>query len=424
MPVIPVSQSNSEVKIITPLGEDVLFLRDMKMIEELGRLFTIELELQSSKEDIKFEDILGQNITIEMKLISGGERYFNGHITRFSQSGNSGDYAVYQATVHPWFWFLTRTADCRIFQDKSVPDIIQEIFRNLGYSDFEDKLTANYRTWDYCVQYRETDFTFVSRLLEQEGIYYYFTHEEGVHTMVLCDGYSAHEPLPNASEIPYYPPDETTVREEEHISSWYVSKQVQPGKYELNEFDFERPKASLTAKSSVSREHMVSDYEIYDYPGEYVETDNGDEYVQARIEELHAQYEQAQAQSDVRVLKTGNLFTLAEHPRDDQNREYLITSATHSIHGDMFGSGGNNGAVYSNSFAVVESKTPYRAARITPKPIIQGSQTAIVVGPSGEEIHTDKYGRVKLQFHWDRYGKSDENSSCWVRVAQLWAGQK
>ena len=425
MPIVPTaSQDNSEVSIKTPLGKDVLMLHTMTMTEEMGRLFTIDLELFSTQEDIRFEDILGQNITIEVDLIPDGKRFFNGHVSRFSQSGNSGNYAVYHATVRPWFWFLTRTADCRIFQEKTVPEIVTEIFTDLGYSDFEDRLTATYRKWDYCVQYRETDFNFVSRLLEQEGIYYYFIHKDGIHTLVLADAYSAHEPLPGDSEISYHSENSTTVREGEVVTNWHTTKQVQPGKYELNEFDFERPRASLISKSSVIRDHSVSDYEIYDYPGEYVETDNGDSYVRARIDELHSQYEQIQGTSDVRVLTTGGLFTLAEYPREDQNREYLIVSATHHINGDFFQSGGSTSTLYTNNFSVIESSTPYRTARITPKPIIQGAQTAIVVGPSDEEIHTDKYGRVILQFHWDRYGKSDENSSCWVRVAQLWAGKK
>ena len=403
---------------------DVLLFRDMSMTEELGRLFTIDLNLLSEQGDITFEDILGQNVTIELELAGGGKRYFNGHVTRFSQTEGLDHYASYQATVRPWFWFLTRTADCRIFQDMSVPDIVKKVFRDLGYTDFEDKLTRNYRTWEYCVQYRETDFNFVSRLLEQEGIYYYFTHDDGVHNLVLSDGDAAHKSLPSNSVIDYYPLDSKVVKKD-YIFRWNITKQVQPGKYELNEFDFEKPIAKLDTKSEIVQNHKIADYEIYDYPGEYTKTDDGEKYVQARIEELHCQYEQAQGQSVVRDLTTGYKFKLKKYPRDDQNREYLITSATHTIHSHGYlSSSGDGGDPYSNSFSVIESNTPYRASRTTPKPIVQGTQTAIVVGPSGEEIHTDKYGRVKIQFHWDRYGKKDENSSCWVRVAQIWAGKR
>lgn len=418
-------QENREAAIFTPLGKDVVVLRSMTMQEELGRPFSIHAELLSQKENIKFEDLLGTNVTIRLNLTGENKRFFNGHITRIAQTGNEGAYAVYEATIQPWLWFLTRTADCRIFQNQTVPDIIKAVFRDLGYTDFQEKLSNSYPVWEYCVQYRETDFNFVSRLMEQEGIYYYFQHQEGKHELVLADNYSSHQSLPNASKIPFYPPDEAVVRKEEYCSHWYLSKQVMPGKYVLNDFDFKRPSANLQVNASVARDHAVSDYEIYDYPGEYDKIDAGDGYVQTRIQELHAGYEQANGQSDVRAMQTGGLFTLAEHPRADQNREYLVTSASHIIHSDIFegSAAAKNQDLYSNSFTAIDSKTPFRPARTTPKPHIRGPQTAIVVGPGGEEIHTDEHGRVKLQFHWDRYGKSDENSSCWVRVSQVWAGK-
>lgn len=420
-----VTQEKREVAIHTSLGENVLVLRSMTMQEELGRLFSIRAELLSLTENIKFEDLLGTSVTIRLNLAGDEKRFFNGHITQIAQTGNEGAYAVYEATIHPWLWFLTRTADCRIFQSQTVPDIIKAVFRDLGYTDFKEKLSNTYPTWDYCVQYRETDFNFVSRLMEQEGIYYYFQHQDGKHELVLADNYSSHQPLPGADKIPFYPPDEAAVREEESCSRWYLSKQVMPGKYALNDFDFKRPSANLQVNASVARSHAISDYEVYDYPGEYQKIDAGDSYVQTRIQELHASYEQAHGQSDVRAMQAGGLFTLVEHPRDDQNREYLVTSATHTIHSDVFeGSTAAKGQdLYSNSFSAIDGKTPFRPARTTPKPHIRGPQTAIVVGPGGEEIHTDEHGRVKLQFHWDRYGKSDENSSCWVRVSQVWAGK-
>ena len=418
------TQKNREVQIKTPLGDDVLLLRDMTMTDELGRLFSIELELLSLKEDIKFEDLLGENINIQLDLPGDKKRFFNGNVSHVSQSASQGSFAVYHVTARPWLWFLTRTSDCRIFQEMTVPDIIKEVFREHGYTDFEEKLNNSYRTWNYCVQYRETDFNFVSRLMEQEGIYYFFKHEDGKHSLILADSYGSHEAIPDYEEIPYYQPDDSVVREKEHISHWHISKQVQPGTFVLNDFDFEKPKANLETNSAISQSHTASEFEIYDYPGEYIETGDGDNYVRTRIEELHAQFEQANGSSDARGMMTGGLFSLAEYPREDQNREYLVTSTSHSIHSDDYESSSRNeGPVYSNSFTIIDSGNPYRTARITPKPVIHGPQTAIVVGPSGEEIHTDEYSRVKLQFHWDRYGKSDENSSCWVRVSQLWAGK-
>ncbi len=418
-----VTQQNREAGITTPLGDDVLLLRHMTMTEELGRLFTIDLELLSTTENISFEDLLAQKVTVRLDITEDEKRFFNGHVSRFSQFGNQGSYAVYQATVHPWLWFLTQTSDCRIFQQKTVPDIIKEVFRNHGYTDFEEKLSGSYRTWEYCVQYRETDFNFVSRLMEQEGIYYYFKHEEYKHILVLSDAYSSHESVPGYEAIPYYPPDDTTVRDEESISSWYISKQVQPGIYALNEYDFTRPKANLEVDSTIARDHSASDFEVYDYPGEYVESAEGDFYARTRIEELHTQYEQAQGHSDARGIICGGLFELSEYPREDQDREYLVIAATHTIHSDAFESASGGGPVYSNSFSVIDSQTSFRPIRSTPKPMVQGPQTAMVVGPAGEEIYTDEHGRVKLQFHWDRYGLSDENSSCWIRVSQVHAGK-
>jgi type VI secretion system secreted protein VgrG len=418
-------QTARAVEIITPLGDDVLLFHRMTATEELGRLFQFELDLLSNDPDLKFEDLLGQNVTIRLDLPDDKKRYFNGFVSRFSQAGTFDDFNAYSATVHPWLWFLTRTADCRIFQEKKVPDIIKEVFRDLGFTDFEETLSGSYRTWEYCVQYRETDFNFVSRLMEQEGIYYYFKHEIDKHTLVLADSVSSHEAFPGYEKLPYFPPDENLRRERDHIYDWNISQQVQPGIYALEEFDFKKPKANLEVKSSIQREHARAKMEIFDYPGEYVQTGDGEAYARARIEELQAEYEQVQGQGNARGLSVGSLFELTDYLREDQNREYLIVSATHEVESDAYSSGSGSEAqeAYSCSFTALHSKQPYRAPRTTPKPMVQGPQTAIVVGKAGEEIWADKYGRVKIQFHWDRYGKLDENSSCWVRVSHPTAGK-
>ena len=417
-----VTQKNREIEFLSPLGEDVLLLRDMAMTEELGRLFVIDLELLSSK-NIKFEDLLGHNVSIRLNLAGDKKRFFNGYVGSISQAVDEGRYARYFVTVYPWLWFLTRTSDCRIFQNKSVPEIIKEVFKDFQYALFEDKTSGTYRTWEYCVQYRETDFNFISRLMEQEGMYYYHKHEEGKHTLILADDSQSHEVIPDYEEIPYYPPDKTALRDDECINSWHLKKQLQPCAYALNEYDFIRPKADQKTEAKIERQHSEASHEIYDYPGEYVQSGDGKSYANIRIQELHTQYEQAQGQGVARGLMCGGLFSLSEYPREDQNRKYLVASVNHSIRCDNFEAGDGGETTYSNNFSVIDSKTPFRAARVTPKPIVQGPQTAVVVGPSGEEIYTDEHGRVKLQFHWDRYGKKDENSSCWVRVSQLWAGK-
>jgi type VI secretion system secreted protein VgrG len=418
-------QAARQVEIITPLGDDVLLFHSMTATEELGRLFQFELDLLSNEPGLKFEDLLGQNVTIRLHLPDDKTRYFNGFVSRFSQEGVFEDFNAYSMTVHPWLWFLTRCSDCRIFQQKKVPDIIKEVFKDHGFTDYEESLSGSYRTWDYCVQYRETDFNFVSRLMEQEGIYYYFKHEIDKHTLVLSDSVSSHEPFPGYEKLPYYPPGEDQFRERDHIYDWNISQEIQPGICSLDEFDFTRPRANLEVKASIPREHVRAEMEIFDYPGEYIQTEEGEACALARIEELHAEFEQIQGQANARGLSVGSLFELTNHLREDQNREYLVVSATHQVESDAYWSGSAIASeqVYSCNFTALHSIQPFRAARTTPKPMVQGPQTAMVVGQEGEEIWTDKYGRVKVQFHWDRYGKHDENSSCWVRVSHPTAGK-
>ena len=418
-------QETRDIKVITPLGDNVLLFRKMSATEQLGRLFEYKLDLLSDNPAITLSDLLGQAVTVHLKTSNNESRYFNGHVSRFSQAGIVENLYTYQVTLKPWLWFLTRTADCRIFQKQTVPDIIKQVFRDGGYSDFEESLSATYREWDYCVQYRESDFNFVSRLMEQEGIYYFFKHEDGKHTLVIADSIESHESVPNYEEIPYFPYQENLRRERDHIFDWYLTQEVQPGVYALNDFDFEKPKADLNAKLKQPYDHAVDTFEVYDYPGEYVEKSDGEEYVRKRVEELHAQYEQVQGRGNARGISVGSLFALSQYPRDDQNKEYLITSATYELQSDEYGSASSaaTGQIFMCSFSAIDSLQPYRAPRITPKPVVQGPQTAIVVGPGGQEIYTDKYGRVKVQFHWDRQGGNNENSSCWIRVSHPTAGK-
>ena len=326
----------------------------------------------------------------------------------------------------PWLWFLTRTADCRIFQSKSVPDIIKGIFRDYGFTDFKDSLSGTYTAWDYCVQYRETDFNFVSRLMEHEGIYYFFEHDNGKHTLVLADSSSAHESFPGYDNVPFRATRGTF--NVENVGNWTLEQEVQPGSYALNDFNFEKPKTSLLAQSNITTQNAQSTFAVYDYPGEYGEQSDGSDYAKIRIEELHTQHEVVHGDGNARGLAVGRTFTLTNALRRDQNRKYLVTSATYQLTADSYNvssDGDEAEETFFCRFTALDATKPFRAARTTPKPLIHGPQTAIIVGPSGEEIHTDKYGRVKVQFHWDRYGKADENSSCWVRLSQAaWAGKK
>jgi type VI secretion system secreted protein VgrG len=421
------TQENRHVEFTSPLGKDVLLFHRMTAVEELGRLFRLELELLSEESEIKFKDILGQNVTIRLNLPDNQIRYFNGFVSRFKQEETTvDDFSVYSATVHPWLWFLTLKINCRIFQEMTVPDIIKKVFKDSGFTDYEESLSGSYRTWEYCVQYRESDFDFVSRLMEQEGIYYYFKHEKTKHTLVMSDSVSSHEPYSGYEKLPYYPPSESLLRERDHIYNWQVNQTIQSGVCELNDFDFERPKADLKVKSSIAREHAYATQEIFDYPGEYIETGDGETYARTRIEEAQAQYERIVGEGNARGLCSGSLFQLSDYPREDQNREYLIVTVEHEVELNAYTSNSGTGSTqpYMCKFTAMPSKEPFRSACITTKPVVRGPQTAIVTGPAGDEIHTDKYGRIKVGFHWDRESQLDETSSCWVRVAQIWAGKQ
>jgi type VI secretion system secreted protein VgrG len=419
------TQAHRFIAVHTPLGDDALIVRSASCTEQISSLFQLELDLISSDGEIEFEQLIGESCTLRVDVAKDQTRFFNGIINRFVQTKNDGSYAHYRATVVPWLWLLTRTSDCRIFQKKSVPDIIEEVFKGHGLDSYRLALSGSYQPWDYCVQYRETDFNFVSRLMEQEGIYYFFEHEDGKHKLVLADSSSAHETYSGYETIIYRPPSDTQPLDRECVTDWVVEKELKTGAYALNDFNFETPKASLLAKSVIQRPHAAADFEVYDFPGEYEAHGDGETLAKVRIEELQSTYETLHAQASARGVCPGYLFTLQDHPRENQNREYLITGMSCQMEAGDFESGAasQEDEHFSCSFTCIDSQTPYRPARTTPKPLIQGPQTAMVVGPGGEEIHTDEHGRVIVQFPWDRYGKGNENSSCWVRVSQIWAGK-
>ena len=413
------------MEITTPLGDDLLF-HTMHGREEMSRVAEYRLDLLSLKSHINLDEILGKNVTIPVMQQDDTPRFFNGFVTRFSQGGTYGRYRRYHATVHTWPWFLSRTADCRIFQEMTVPEIIKKVFADHPTALVKDELTGSYAKWTYCVQYRETDLNFVCRLMEEEGIYFYFTHAEGKHTLVLADSYSGHAPC-QAEPIPFIAPEDLAREDIEHISTWTLTREIQPGVYVQDDFDFERPSVELRTQKAVVRQYEPSDYEVYDYPGGYLQKREGETLAAVRIDEFAAQFETAQATSNARTIAVGALFNLDENPRDDQNREHLVVSATYDLeYSDYEAMPERGGAEYRCSFVAISSKQQFRPRRITAKPFVQGPQTAVVVGPAGEEIHTDQYGRVKVLFHWDREGekKKDDSISCWVRVSHPWAGKQ
>ncbi len=419
-----VTQKHRIAAVSSPLGDDSLVFRQMSMSERLSTLFAIDLEVASLNEQIDFDLMLGQNMTVRLELSQGKTRYYNGFVSQFAQGGQEEDYFIYYIVLKPWLWFLTKTSDCRIFQDKTIPEIIKEVFQGQGFTDYDERLTGRYAKHTYCVQYRETDFDFVSRLMEQEGIYYYFVHENGNHKLVLADGYSSHQPVVHYETVPYYPPNSHDRRKRDHVHTWSFQREIQTGRIALTDFDFTKSRSNLATKSSIIKPHPGAKFERYDYPGSYEKVGKGNEYARVRIEQLHAETEIAKGRGNLRGFYAGGLFTLENFPRQDQNKEYLLVEVNCEIHAEAYRStsGGGEG-LYSCDFEVIDSRQPFRAPRTTRKPFIPGPQTALVVGKDGEEIWTDEYGRVKVRFHWDRYSKADEASSCWIRVAQVWAGK-
>ncbi|TFF36615.1 type VI secretion system tip protein VgrG [Pseudomonas sp. RIT623] len=410
-------------QINSPLGPDKLILAEMGGSEELGRLFDFELQLTSDDPAIDLNQLLGKPMSLSVQQSVGSSRHFHGIVARCSQSVDQGQFAAYRVTLRPWLWLLTRTSDCRIFQHLSAPQIIKQVFRDLGFSDFEDALSRNYREREYCVQYRETSFDFVSRLMEEEGIYYFFRHEQERHVLVLADAYGAHQKVPGYETVPYYPPDGQH-RERDHINDWHLAQEVQPGSLELNDYDFQRPSARIDVRSAMPRPHQAGDYPLYDYPGAYEQTQDGEHYARTRLESLQSLHERVELRGNARGLGSGDLFSLSNFSRQDQNREYLIVAARYYVHQERLESGGGSGAAqFESNLSCIDAQQSYRPVGSTLRPIVKGPQTAVVVGPSGEEIWTDQYGRVKVHFHWDRHDQSNENSSCWIRVSQATAGK-
>src|SRR6266513_2944919 len=422
---MPLDQSKRQMSIDTPLGANVLVLRNFTATEELGRLFQIDAELLSENSQISFSQIVGQNVTIRLETIQAAPRFFNGHVRSFRQTGAVGRLAHYHAVIVPKLWFLTRSADCRIFQKKKVPDIVKEVLKDRGITEIEDTLTVSYPQWEYCVQYRETDLNFISRLMEQEGIHYYFKHAQGKHTLVLADGDSSHPTFPGYADMSFHQEGPGIVNLQ-GIKEWIMAQEVQPGSYVINDYNFETPKTDLKAPANVDRQNVESKHEIYDYPGEYDKFDEGKRYARTRIEELQSSFEIASGGGDVRGVAAGFKFKLSGASRSDENTNYLVVStSTHAESEGFLSAGAPDGAgAFACSFTAIRATTPFHPARLTPKPVIQGAQTAVVTGPKGEEIYTDKYKRIKVQFYWDRKGKHDENTTCWIRVAEPWAGKR
>jgi type VI secretion system secreted protein VgrG len=413
------SKSLINMKLLTTLKVGELRFESMVATEALGQLFEFKIEAISKSDAIKPEELLDKPASVLLE-VSNAKRYFHGRVCAIGTGGVFDDDFGYHLVLRPWLWLLTKRTDTRVFQSVTVVEILKKVFEPFS-PDYELQLKGEFPKYEYCVQYRETDFNFVSRLMEQEGVYYYFKHYANKHTMVIVNAPDAHEVNPVQAVFDY----RESIRGElamEGISTWRADKEIQPGQVVLRDYDFTKPKEKLESTAKAARKDALTKLELYDYPGVYPTKADGDRYSQLRMEELQAQVTTIHGSGSISGMACGYKFTLNKHPRKDQNMSYLVVSTCTELNLSGYRSGQGDTAVQCQ-FIAIEGTEVFRPRRSTPKPIVAGLHTAVVVGPASDEIYTDQHGRIKVQFHWDRIGKSDESSSCWVRVSTPWAGQ-
>lgn len=382
--------------------------------EELGRPFLYEIDMSSGTLRGDIGKIVGTSATIWLaqSVDDATDRFFNGIVTRVVSSGLVAGAYRYRIELRPWIWLLTRVTDCRIFQSKSAFQIITEVFRDAGFSDFEDRRqsSAGDTELEYCVQYRETSFDFVTRLMEQFGLYYFFKHDRGQHTLVIADDPNAHDTLPHALPFVFDQTEFRTVAD--HIWEWSIELALHSGKFTFRDYNFTIPSADLTAKAMQAGSHPYNSFEVYEYPGPYDQAAVGHRLTDVRMQAISMQRTVVDAVSNARGLHPGWRFNLTSHPERSVNRDYLVTRAEFSM-SIAEGSSTVDGETldtYRVTLRAIPGDVPHRLERLTPRPMIRGPQTARVVGSAGDEITTDEYGRVKVKFHWDRSDVQDGKS--------------
>lgn len=421
-PVSLMTQETRHLRIQTGLGNNVLLLRRLNGTEGISQLFHFELDLLSHEGAINPLDIVGDNVSICIQPGEGAARYINGFVKSFQYSGleKRGLYA-YRAEVVPWFWFLSKRTDCRVFQNKSVKDIVEFIFKELGFFDYVFALMEVHKPLEYCVQYNESDLDFICRLLEQEGIYYFIEHQPDKNILHLSDS-----PHHYGDCVPASAEHSSGIRRDEYIRQWQHNYEYCSGAFAQTDFDYEKFTQSLLTQTSTRLKlKNNSSFPQFAYPGSYRESDQGTALTKLRMQQEELGHEQAYGASNIHSFEVGKTFTFkSDEAQADHNKSYVITQIQHTAYNPSFLESEAKDPAYANQFVCIPAKTPFRPPFKTPRPRIDGVQTAVVVGPAGEEIYTDQYGRVKVQFHWDRYGKKDETSSCWVRVSTQWAGSK
>ncbi len=411
-------QTERPMRVSTTLGDDKFLLAGIQGHEAISSPFAFHLDLRSTDPAVDGASLLRTAVSVVIDTDPAHPpRCISGLISRFVQLGRRDDLTAYYAEMVPWIWMLSLVRDCRIFQDLSVLEIVQQIFQERGYQPtqhFRVATTKAYAKREYCVQYRETDLDFVSRLLEEEGIFYYFEHTDTKHVLTLADANNTAPVSPSTPKARMRSADS----QQDVISALRSEYAVHPGKVTIRDYDFLQP--SLSLEGSISG---TGPEEVYDYPGGFTTMDAGDRLARLQLEADEALEQLIRCTSSCRGVQAGTRFDLEEHYRSELNQNYLILETSLSASAENFRGWDGTGFDYQNEFVAIPSKTPFHPQRRTPRPVMPASQTAVVVGKPGEEVWVDKYARVKIQFHWDRRGKKDDTSSCWVRVLTPWGGK-
>ncbi|MCF7445894.1 type VI secretion system Vgr family protein [Escherichia coli] len=410
--------------------DGMLLFASLGGTETVGELFTYSIKLKtpdilnlgyvSPAANLQLKPMVGKDLCVHIELDGGGKRYISGLVTAARVAGHQGRSVVYELRLEPWLKILTHTSDYKAFQNKNVVDILDEVLDEYPWP-VEKRLVENYPTRAWQVQYGETDFAFIQRLMQEWGIYWWFEHSENSHTLVLADAINVHKACADSPLVCYY--QKGLKLDKEFIHTITANESLRSGQWVLNDFDFMKPRSLLKSTVANPRETGLAEYEHYEWPGDYFTKSEGEMLTRIRMEEQRSPGSRVQGSGNIRTLMTGFTFTLENYPTAEVNREYLLVQTTLFIQDNAQHSGQEPHFSYSTSFELHPTSEVYRPQRTLSKPHTKGPQSAIVTGPAGQEIWTDKYGRVKVQFGWDRYGKNDENSSCWVRVSYPWAGK-
>ncbi len=447
------TQKGRPGQLNTLLGEDKLLLVHYEAIEGLSELFEYRIEALSAIQDIDFDALIGTACSITFTTYHGEKREFNGILAEAQWVGGYDTRFRYRILLRPWLWLLSKTSDCRIFQNKKAPDILNDIFQEAGFGRdtfWKSRLDeGSYSTLEYCVQYRETMLNFVLRLMEKEGIYFYFTYKDGGHVMVLADSISSHDELETLQDkavgsqivtapsksLPFMAATEGMLHDNQCIEFLTAERRFRSGRYVINDYDYEASTSDLTCQKSASEAYKGANMEMYDYPGDYKDRSVGARYAQINLDAEQARDHRRQIMGQAPSLFPGALTTLQDHPSQQQNVRYLVVRAQHSYGNQSYrsdyGKSGDTDGLYAGQYEVLPSDRPFRAPLSSPRPRIYGVQTAVVVDKqarghferSPEEIEVEALTEIYVQFHWDRR-KHEDKRSVKLRCAQLWAGKR